>query len=379
MEKNQTAVKRRTAPSREVFKNPFNARYWQLSFNELTSIRTLVLAAIIIAIRVVIKNFRIPIMPPALYFGFDFLINSAGSMIYGPIVALLVGAVSDTLGAVLFPIGQYFFPFIAVEMLSGFIFALFLYRQQLSTLRVMLSRLTVVVICNFIVNPLIMTWFNNVFYNAPYEFITIARVAKNTALFPLECVLLVLWLGALNAATYKLGYTHCKPKTLKITIKHIISLILALIISVAAIIGYVFYKRQSDSEKEIGKAFGGSEKIDLIVKREKTEDGTFYVGTFTSEDGRSITLHYDPTTKIMSERSDQILESVASAVSVEKKKLDYANITFIFPESSSNAEFGWIYTFTDKERKELKLEFSSIVFDGNSINKIEDSGSDELE
>ena len=45
-------------------------------------------------------------------------------MIYGPLVGLLVGAVSDTIGAVLFPTGAYFFPFIFVEMFSSFIFGL---------------------------------------------------------------------------------------------------------------------------------------------------------------------------------------------------------------------------------------------------------------
>lgn len=366
MEKTTPALKMRTAPSREVFKNPFSSRYWQLALKEFASVRTLVLAAIIIAIRVAIKELRIPIVPPSVYLGFDFLINSAGSMIYGPIVALLVGAVSDTLGAVLFPIGTYFFPFIVVEMLSGFIFALFFYRQQLSTRRIILARAAVVIICNFIVNPLIMTWSNYVFLKAPYEFITIARVLKNAAMFPLECLILVFWLGALSAATYKLGYTYCKPKKLEINFIHILSLVLALIISVGAIVGYSFYKYKTDSEKAIMKAFGGKEKVELVVERKKTDDGTFYVGTLTGADGRSFTLSYDPVSKFMPERSNEILNKVAEAVSVEAKELNYSNITFVFPTADVYG-FGWCYTFTDEEREKLNIEYDTVTFDGAEL------------
>ena len=89
----ETNQKTRKLRSRETFTNPFNKRYWQLSLKEFASIKTLAFAAIILAIRVVIKQFRIPIAPPMLYLGFDFMINSVGSMVYGPIVALAVSAI----------------------------------------------------------------------------------------------------------------------------------------------------------------------------------------------------------------------------------------------------------------------------------------------
>ena len=41
--------------------------------------------------------------------------------------------VSDTLGALLFPTGAYFFPFIFVEMLGSFLFAVSLYRTKITS------------------------------------------------------------------------------------------------------------------------------------------------------------------------------------------------------------------------------------------------------
>ena len=64
----------------------------------------------------------------------------AADMLYGPIMALLGGLISDTIGAVLFPSGPYFFPYALIEMSSGFIFALFLYRAKLTEFRIILAR-----------------------------------------------------------------------------------------------------------------------------------------------------------------------------------------------------------------------------------------------
>ena len=233
---------------KELFKTPFSAKYWKLALKEFTNWRTLVIAALIIAMRVAIKSVSIPIVP-GLYIGIDFIVNSVGSMIYGPIVALAAGAVSDTIGAILFPKGAYFFPFIFVEMMSGFVFALFLYRQKLTSWRVVLSRLAVVVICNFIINPAIMTVDYSLIMAKGYEFITIARVIKNSALFPLECIILVFWLGAVSFATYRMGLTYSMPEKLKLKPVHYVVLILSVGIAIGAIFGYMYYKKASDANK----------------------------------------------------------------------------------------------------------------------------------
>lgn len=122
--------------TKAIFSHPFCPEFWRCAAGEFKNWRMLVFAAVIIAMRIAVKAVKIVIIPGALNFGFDFIVNSAGSMIYGPLVGLLVGTVSDTIGAVLFPTGAYFFPFIFVEMLSSFIFGLFLYRAKLSSWRV---------------------------------------------------------------------------------------------------------------------------------------------------------------------------------------------------------------------------------------------------
>lgn len=350
-----------STPDEQKRLTPLDKRFWQLSLGEFKNLKMLCFAALIIAIRVVIKNFKIPIMPPAVYLGFDFLINSFGSMVYGPIVALAVGAVSDTLGAILFPIGQYFFPFIFVEMMSGFIFALFLYRQKLTTWRIILSRLSVVVICNFIINPIVMTWSNKFFYDKPYEFITFARVAKNAAVFPVECLLLVLWLGALSVATYRLGYTYFKPEKLKVTWQHIASLVLAVLLCAVTLYGYALYKFKGDSEKAIEKAVSSDAEYELTVEREKVEGKTwYYVGTIvqTNDDGEFVlTLHYDPINKVMPE-ADSAIDAVAEFTGIDVSELSTKFVVFE-PDGT------WSYSFDEETVEEFKNV--TLICDGGEI------------
>ena len=114
----------------QQFKTPFSPSYWKCAFSELRSIRMLVLAALIVAVRVALKSIAIPV-GDSLNITVGFFANALGSMLYGPIVALLGGMASDILGYVLFPKGAFFFPFALVDMLGSFPFALWLYPVRL--------------------------------------------------------------------------------------------------------------------------------------------------------------------------------------------------------------------------------------------------------
>ena len=109
----------------------FSPDYWREARREISNPRTLVFAALIIALRVIVKMFKVPIAS-GLSLTFDCYVNALGSIVYGPIVAIFVGAISDTFGCMFFPSGPYFFPFIFVEISSSVLFALFLWRRKIS-------------------------------------------------------------------------------------------------------------------------------------------------------------------------------------------------------------------------------------------------------
>lgn len=194
----------------------------------------LVLAALLVSIRVTVKSIRIPITED-LYIAIGFLPNALGSMLYGPYVALLTGIVSDTLGALLFPVGAYFPPFMLVEISASLLFALFLYRAPLRLWRVALSKFSINLLCNIILTPLFLAWMSG----KAAVLTSLPRIAKNVLLFPLETLLLTVFLGAMLPILKKLGIMPNEQAAVKLSARHYLMLTALFLLSVAAVLVYV--------------------------------------------------------------------------------------------------------------------------------------------
>lgn len=226
----------------EKVPNIHTAAYWQQALQCFRSSKMLTFASLICALRVVVKLFRIP-LTAGLTLSLDCYVNALGSVVYGPLMGLLVGAVSDTLGCLLFPSGPYFFPFIFVEMSSSFIFGLFLWRRRLNVNRVLLSKFAVNLVCNIILTSVIMKWDYYVFYGIEkaeaYAVINLVRVGKNLVLFPLEAMLITLVLQAAAPVLNRLRFSGVDPEQLRLEKKHYVLIAVLLLVSVGLIVLYV--------------------------------------------------------------------------------------------------------------------------------------------
>lgn len=234
--------------------NIFSARYWKMAAANFRQTKMILIAAIFIALRVAIKSLSIPIAA-GLHLSLDCYINSIGSMIYGPLVGLFVGAISDTIGCILFPTGPYFFPFIFVEMISAFIFGLFFWKRELSIGKIVLSKFTINFVCNIILNSILMKFFYYWFYGVEkaeaYNLINGVRIVKNLVLFPLEAALMSIVIGAFLPALKALDLTSATQQKLRIQKKHIVSLIALTVLSVALVLLYVFWLKDFVSSHNI--------------------------------------------------------------------------------------------------------------------------------
>ena len=77
------------------------------------------------------------------------MIFSLICLIYGPCWGLIIGFFSDILGFVLFPNGTFFhFGYTIQAMLTGFIYAIFLYRTKVSFTRCVLARAFINILLN---------------------------------------------------------------------------------------------------------------------------------------------------------------------------------------------------------------------------------------
>ena len=226
--------------STALYQTPFSKAYWRDAALELKDTKILVFAALMIALRVALKGLSIPIAAD-LKINVGFFINALGAMVFGPVVAALSAAVSDTLGCLLFPSGVYFFPFIFTEMAGSLVFALFLYRARVTATRVILSRFCVDFFVNIVMTSPIMAWYYHVVFNKSYALFQLPRIFKNLALFPLESVLLILFLMAMIPLAYRMHLGYDTGDRLLLKKRQAILLGVLFLFAAGCVAGYFVY------------------------------------------------------------------------------------------------------------------------------------------
>ena len=225
----------------------FSASYWYDAARQFKDVKMITIAALIVALRITVKFIKIQ-LAPGLNISLDGYVNSLGSMIYGPVVGLVVGAISDTLGCLVTGrMGEYFPPFAIVEMSSSFIFALFFWRRKINIRRTMTAKFTVNLVSNIILTSIFNKWMYFIYYGIEraeaYNIINGARIVKNLVLFPFEATLIVAVLTfalpvitRLKLVDKNLCYLE-KPSTKRL----IFELVGFTLLSIALIVFYVFF------------------------------------------------------------------------------------------------------------------------------------------
>ena len=163
--------------SRVLYPHPFSRAYWRDAASEFRDVRILIFAALIIALRLVLKSVKIPV-GPSLNINVQFFVNALGSMAFGPVVAIIAAAITDTLGVLLFPQGPYFFPYIFTEIAGSLLFSLFFYRARITIPRVVLARFSVNFLVNLVIQTPINVAYNRIFYSRAYTWFEIPRIVK---------------------------------------------------------------------------------------------------------------------------------------------------------------------------------------------------------
>lgn len=225
--------------STATYKTPFSKAYWRDAAAELKDTKMLVFAALIIALRVALKTLvKIPLAPnlditPA------FLANALGAMVYGPVVGALGAIISDVLGVMLRG-DTYFLPYVLTEIAGSVIFALFFYRQKITPTRVILSRFTICLCVNILLQTPIDILFQIVTYGQSSYVLTLPRIFKNLFMFPIESVVLTLFLRVIQPLTFRMKLTYTKGEGLTFTKKQIALLLVLVLVGMGSVFGYMF-------------------------------------------------------------------------------------------------------------------------------------------
>ena len=239
--------------STALYPHPFSKAYWRDAAAEMTFTKMLVVTALMTALRIALKPLAIPV-GPGLNIQTAMLATCLGAMIFGPVVAIPAAIISDTIGFMIFPTGDYFLPFVLTEIASTMIYALFLYRAKASPIRVMLARFCICFLVNVVLQQAIYALYY-VYIGNPEEaketvmgIMTTARIVKNLFFFPIETVVLTLFLKVLLPVTQRAKLTFCKDADMRINYKQIIALVLLVAIGAGCATWYLS-DRYSDTSR----------------------------------------------------------------------------------------------------------------------------------
>ena len=238
--------------SMRIYPHPFSAEYWRDAAAELKDTKMLVLTALMIALRVALKPLAIP-LGPQLSIQTAMLATALGAMIFGPVVAIPAAMVSDTVGFMLFPTGDYFLPFMLTEIASTMIYALFLYRAKVTPVRVMLSRFCICFFVNVVMQQFIYAWWY-VYMGNPEQakesilgIMTLSRILRNVAMFPIESVVLTLFLKILLPVTQRAKVSYNRDSDMRFTKKQVVTLVCLTLVGALTATGYLAYRYNTSS------------------------------------------------------------------------------------------------------------------------------------
>ena len=155
--------------------------YWKAAAGSFKSVRMLAVCAMFIALRIAIGAVFIPVGENLRVY-FTYAVTALGASIYGPLMALAEGFISDILGYFIAPSGGFFPGYTLSAMLGSVTYALFFYRQRLSVLRIFLCRLVV----NLVINVLIGSIWSAMLMGKGYYYYLTKSIVKNLLLLPAE-------------------------------------------------------------------------------------------------------------------------------------------------------------------------------------------------
>ena len=187
-----------------LYKTPFSAAYWRDALADFRSLRSLIFASLMIAACMALG--RIPsfqIMPGVKLVSWGYLARSLCGLVCGPVMAVVFGVAEDTLGFFLNSTGEPYFPGYALNTALGvLIYALFLYRTQVSVLRIFLAKL-----CNnVLVNIILSSLWASMWTDGGFLVIAGTKVVTNLIRLPFEVLILTVLYAAVLPALHRAGF-----------------------------------------------------------------------------------------------------------------------------------------------------------------------------
>ena len=263
-------------------------------------------------------------------------------------VAIPAAIISDTIGFIIFPTGDYFLPFMLTEIASTMAYALCLYRAKPSATRVIVARFIICFVVNVVLQQVIFAWQYTYMGNPEKAkdtlmgIMTFARLAKNLFFFPIESVVITLFLKVLIPITSRMKLTYGGKTGMEFTKKQIAVLVILLVVGIGSAVGYLNYYYNNNS---VTKDYSAEEVVemnhlvhDMITQQEPEVDAdntlavieyaakpffgdstTYTVALYEAKEGNAITDSMWSYKKTPASK-DETIQRVATVTIVTNNK-----------------------------------------------------------
>ena len=158
--------------------------------------RRLCVIAVLIAMQIVLGRIAAINVGSYLKISFGFIPIAICGILTGPFWTLLMAAVCDILGALLFPTGAFYWGFTLVAAVGGLIYGLFLYNRKENIIRCLLCTLAIALICNILLNTVFLCQIGAMVSpgNEGFWPVMWTRILKNLIQFPVNgLILFAVW------------------------------------------------------------------------------------------------------------------------------------------------------------------------------------------
>ena len=172
--------------------------HFRESAKELKRIRSLVTVAMLLTLQIILGTMTLQI-DSSIQITFDYLPLCVTAMFFGPVPAMLSGALADLLSFLIRPTGAFNPGFMLTAAVNGLIYSLFFYKKLFDRpwkliLAAALSRLIAVIIGNICLNSLWLIW---MYGEGAWAWIP-GRIIKNIIEYPVSVALLFSLQGVMN-------------------------------------------------------------------------------------------------------------------------------------------------------------------------------------
>lgn len=121
--------------------------------------------------------------------GFSFVPIMLGAIILGPKYSIFIATISDIIGVLLFPTGNYFFGFTITSFLCGLTYGLILYRKEFRIDKSFIIRLIIsTIIVTGLLNGVLNTIWIMMISKSASKIILPIRIAKQLVMAPIKVI-----------------------------------------------------------------------------------------------------------------------------------------------------------------------------------------------